>query len=289
MPPATLMPDSLFNQNVQSWSVDSNSATFAADIVAQYTSAYGAVAVNTNRPVYWVPANQALVPVSVSSGCNDFTASTGTEVPIPSYAVAGSSSDEILTVYQPSSETEWEFWLSTKTTNGWQACWGGKQSMATADGVFPAPYGETATGIANLATEITEEDVASGSIDHAIAMEILGDACNGDVYPADRGDCGSYPNEPHEGTWFRFPASLAMPSGLTPFGQMVFRAIQTYGAVVVDQGGAVALEADEPAAWAAAGHSGIDPITASWDGQAEYQVVASLPWNELQTIDPPQG
>ncbi len=289
VPPAELMPNSLFNQNVQSWPVDSNSAEFASDIVAQYTSAYGAVAVNTNRPVYWVPANQPLVPISVSSGCNAFTANTGTEVPIPSYAVAGSSTDQILTVYQPSSETEWEFWLATDTTGGWQACWGGKLNLATGDGVFPNPYGETATGIANLATEITEADVQSGSINHAIAMEILGDACNGNIYPANRGDCGSYPGQPPEGTWFRFPAGESMPSGLTPFGQMVFKAIQTYGAVVVDQGGAVALEADQTSTWAAEGHSGTDPITASWDGLPEYQVVASLPWNDLQTIDPPQG
>ncbi len=41
---------------------------------------------------------------------------------------------------------------------------------------------------------------------------------------------------PSEGSWFRFPADLAMPSDLTPFAQMVFKAIQTYGMVVVDQG-----------------------------------------------------
>ncbi len=66
VPPASLMPDSLFNQGVQSWPVDSRSAAFASDIVADYQSAYGAVATNTDRPVYWVPANQPLVPVTVA-------------------------------------------------------------------------------------------------------------------------------------------------------------------------------------------------------------------------------
>ncbi len=161
--------------------------------------------------------------------------------------------------------------------------------MATTDGVFPTPYGETATGISNLATEITEADVASGSIDHAIGMVLLGDACNGDVYPADRGDCGSYPGQPGEGQWFRFPAGLAMPAGLTPFAQMVFRAIQVYGAVVVDQSGAVGLEVDQPSAWSLEGHSGTDPVTTSMNGVPTYQVVATLPWGDLQTVDPPQG
>ena len=75
-----------------------------------------------------------------------------------------------------------------------------------------------------------------------------------------------------------------MPSGLTPFGQMVFKAIQTYGMVVTDYAGAVMLEAEQPSDWAAEGNSGTDPVTASWDGQAEYSVVANLPWSELQAV-----
>ena len=182
-------------------------------------------------------------------------------------------------------ETEWEFWQATENANGsWSACWGGKLNMATSDGVFPYPFGETGSGIANLATEVTEADVASGSIDHAIAMEIHGDQCdrapnnNGAIYPADRSDCEyNTADWPSEGTWLRFPANEApLSSGLTPFGQMIFKAIQTYGAVIVDQGGAVAIEADQTNTWAAEGHSGTDPITASMDGVPYYKVVASL-------------
>jgi hypothetical protein len=57
--------------------------------------------------------------------------------------------------------------------------------------------------------------------------------------------------------------------------------------VVVDQGGAVALEADQTGVWSAEGNSGTDPITASIDGLQGYQVVASLPWQDLQAIDTP--
>jgi hypothetical protein len=291
------MPDSIFNSNVTSWAVDPNSAAYVANIVAQYQSAYGEVGVNFNRPGY---------AVSVQSGCNDFTGdqttpngsgATGTEVPIPSYAVAGSSSDEILTVYQPSTSREWEFWQAQDNGGSWSACWGGEMDMATSDGVFPNPYGETASGIANLATEITEADIASGSIDHAIAFEVLGNECDwdsatqyGGLYPADRSDCGeAISGAPMEGQWFRFAPGTAMPSGLTPFAQMVFKAIQTYGMVIVDQGGAVALEADQTSVWAAEGNSGTDPITASVDGLEGYQLVASLPWQDLQAIDVPQS
>jgi hypothetical protein len=38
------------------------------------------------------------------------------------------------------------------------------------------------------------------------------------------------------------------------------------------------IEAEQPSDWAAEGHGGTGPITASWDGLAEHQVAASLPF-----------
>ena len=134
---------------------------------------------------------------------------------------------------------------------------------------------------------ITEADIASGAINHAVGIVLP--RCNFSVYPADRGDCGNDPGQPAEGQWFRFAPGTQMPSRLTPFAQMVFQAIETYGAVVTDQGGAVSIEAEQPSDWAAEGHSGADPITASWEGLQEYQVVASLPWSDLQVVDPPHS
>jgi hypothetical protein len=307
--PASLIPNSIFNSNVTNWSVNSDSSAIVANIVAQYESAYGEVGVNFNRPVYEAASNTPDVQVSVASGCNDFTGdrttpdgsgATGTEVPIPSYAQAGDSSDNILNVYQPSTNEAWEFWEASQNSNGsWSACWGGEMDMATSNGAFPYNYGETASGISNLATEISEADVASGSINHAIALEVLGDDCdwsntssNGGVYPATRTDCGQdIAGAPAEGQWFRFPANLAMPSGLTPFAQMVFKAVQTYGMVIVDQGGAVAIEADmaDPGPWEWAGNSvASDALNNTTDNLPGYQLVASLPWQDLQAINPPQ-
>ena len=307
--PASLIPNSIFNSNVTNWAVDPGSSALVANIVAQYESAYGEVGVNFNRPVYQAASNTPDVEVSVASGCNDFTGdqagpggsgATGTEVPIPSYAQAGDSSDNILNVYQPSTNRAWEFWEASQNSNGsWSACWGGEMDTATSNGVFPYNYGEAASGISNLATEISEADVASGSINHAIAFEVLGNDCdwsntsaNGGLYPATRTDCGQdIAGAPAEGQWFRFPANLAMPSGLTPFAQMVFKAVQTYGMVIVDQGGAVALEADmaDPGPWEQEGNNvATDALNNTTDNLAGYQLVASLPWQDLEAVDPPQ-
>ena len=289
------MPASLFGQSVQGWALDPNSALYAADVVADYTKDYGSVGVNT-FPIYEATAGTPEQRITVTPGCRSFLSDTGSEVPIPSYAHLNGSSDSPLAIYQPSTGREWEFWQMNATSNGYEACWGGRLNLATSDGVFPSPFGLSATGISYLATTITEADVKSGSINHAVAMSLP--RCNwvspsDGVYPADRGDCGSDPGQPAEGQWFRFPADLPMPSGLTPFARMVFTAIQTYGVVVLDQGGAVAIEAEQTSDWAAEGNapvgsSGQDPISASWDGLMEYQVVAKLPWSSLQVVDPPR-
>ena len=210
MPPASLWPSSVFNSNVQGWALDSQSAQFASDFVSDYEQYYDSVGVNT-VPVYSVPANQPDITMSVLPGCNNFTVDTGTEVPIPPYAALNGSPDNPLVVYQPSTSSEWEFWQATKeSSTAYSACWGGELNMATSNGVFPSPYGMDATGISYLATSVTEADVASGSINHAIAVILP--VCNSFVYPTDRTDCGSDPGQPAEGQWFRFPANANMPA-----------------------------------------------------------------------------
>ena len=270
------------------WPLDPNSSEFASDIVADYQSHYGSVGVNT-MPVYVVPASARMVPLSVAPGCNDFLADTGTTVPAPQGLDLNGSPDNPLAVYQPSTGLDWELWRASLTASGGlSACWAGRLDVYGSSGVFPSPYGLSATGISYLATVITQQDIASGHIDHAMALEIP--RCNYYVYPADRGDCGSDPGQPPEGQWFRFaPGTTCPPQACaTPFARMVFQAGLTYGFVVTDQAGAVMLQAEQPSDWSAQGGRGQAPIRVSWERQTEYTVVAKLPWASLQAVDPPR-
>jgi hypothetical protein len=85
----------------------------------------------------------------------------------------------------------------------------------------------------------------------------------------------------------RFPSSLPMPSGLTPFGQMVFRAIQRYGAIVQDRSQGVYIGTEDSAVWAEQGESGTDPISASFAGKGQSGALAGLPWRSLEVVAPP--
>jgi hypothetical protein len=79
-------------------------------------------------------------------------------------------------------------------------------------------------------------------------------------------------------------ATTPMPPGMTPFAQMVFRALQNYGAVVVDKAGAVMIEAETSADWAFQGGTGVDPITTAFAGKPQYLVLNGMPWSQLQVV-----
>jgi hypothetical protein len=289
-------PDSIFNAGTaQSWATDPRSATYAADLVSDYQTHFGTVGVNY-EPDYTVPGNQPDVTV-ISDGCGhgDFTGATasppgngqtGTEVPIPTYASTYGSGDSPLAIYQPALGRAYEFWQAVKVNaTTWKACWGGESDPETSPGVYPAWFGRTATGIALADLDITEADVAAGAIKHAIAMDIT--ACDGFVFPAARGDCGSAAGQPPEGQMFRLPASTSCSGLVTTLADLVCQAIKTYGLVVVDQAGAVMLQAEQSSDWAAEGLTGTDPLTSAEQGQPEYLAVYNIPWSALQAVDPP--
>lgn len=282
--PTGLFPASPFDQPAPSLRPVPARQGEVATIVEQYHQHYGGVGVN-EMPIFTVVADQKPVTVAVTKGCNDFQPATG-RIPIPTGAYTTDPAyqhDSSLIVRQPATGLAWELWRAARNPDGsWSACWGGRLSTATSSGTFPGSTGLSATGISYLATMVTEADVARSAIDHTLALDITG--CHGHVTPAVRDDCKGSDGEPPEGAWLKLPASVPMPTGLTRFGQMVFRALQRHGAVVTDQAGAVMLQAETRKDWTAEGHAGVDPITASWQGHPQYSALDGIPWSQLQVV-----
>jgi hypothetical protein len=269
--------------------------------LAQQIQMFSAGNVGVNSlPIFTVPPGEPLVSVQVQTNCKDFVdgipGGTG-PVPIPSSAYTTTGSDHTMDVYQPSTDTGWELWRVAgpqAPQNSWSACWGGSIHPGVSNGVFASHYGSSASGLSYLATAITEQDVAAGQIHHAMALQIP--QCNGHTAPAHRNDSSgcNVAGSPPEGTWFRMPSSIAMPSGLTSFAQMVFRALQTYGLVIFDQAGDVMLQAEDTRDWSYEGNTGTDPIDVAFgatDGAAnpEWAVLSGIPWSSLQVICAPNG
>jgi hypothetical protein len=97
-------------------------------------------------------------------------------------------------------------------------------------------------------------ELESGSIRHALALTLTnGQLRNGWVWPATSQDTGgaSYAGHVPMGSLVAIPSNVNLASlGLSPSGLVLARALQDYGAYVVDRGGAFALYA-EPEAEAA--------------------------------------
>jgi hypothetical protein len=271
-----------------------NSAGFVADFVRQKDALYGTVNINTvayASPVFIAGANLGTVSVAYSNCQGKVHPETSLEqqwaaVPMPSYAVPADGSDAEMTVYQPSTNTLWEFWGAQQVNGKWQACWGGRMDDArVSDGTWAPPYGVTATGLPFLGGQVTAEELRRGEIRHAIGIALV-DAEDAAIFswPASRSDgenIGAAANRIPEGLRFRLDPSIdvdALPMGRS--GKIIAKAAQKYGFVVWDKAGAISIRVQNPQSYTARGES--DPYVALFDGAPSYAVLDGFPWQRLQ-------
>ena len=209
------------------------------------------------------------------------------DVPIPDDATPTDGTDQELTIYQPSTDTMWDFWKAQHGEDGWRACWGGRiDEVSRNDGAFPFPYGASASGLAREAGMVSINDVRSGRIDHAVALSIpSGQVARGFVWLATRSDGeNTAPDAIPEGARLRLDPRLDVGSlGLTRIGTMIALAAQRYGFIVTDGSGTLTVPGEGPYAYQAA--VGVDPWVEYLDGLRPSAVLANFPWNEVQVLD----
>jgi hypothetical protein len=271
-----------------------DSAAFVDDFVRQKDALYGTVNINTRSyasPVFIAGVNASTTRVAYSNCQQKRHPETALEqqwaaVPIPPYAAAADGSDAEMTIYQPSTNTLWEFWRADKVHGQWQACWGGRMQDADAgDGTWLAPYGATATGLPFLGGQITAEELRRGEIRHAIGISLVDvEAAAVFSWPAKRSD-GVNPdkaaNRIPQGLRFRLDPAIdvdALPMGTA--GRIIAKAAQKYGFVVWDQAGAISIRVQNPKSYTARGQG--DPYVALFDGKPSYAVLDGFPWRRLQ-------
>lgn len=258
------------------------------------------------------------------------------EAPIPSgvYYSNASTDDEVAILRTSNPPQEYDFWLfgeggtpsgsgnqtfpgqiidpfySSGSPNPDAPAWdfgdGGQLNTTNNPPVFTqVGCGVSAAGLSLIATDISEQDVydathypaqTGGGIDHALALEIPWQLCNGFVWPANRADCSGPGTNLAEGQYFR----LGSPSDCTPLqgngsppiAFMVCYALAHYGMIVQDRNtenpGAIILEGEDPVDWTAQGYSGPDPYTTAMGSEGQG-ALASVPWSDLRLVTPPSG
>lgn len=274
-----------------------NSANFVTEFLRQKTAYYGTVNVNTHSycsPVFIANASTPKVKVNWldcqnKGGSGDPNLlSQWTSVPIPTGAAPSAGTDQEMCIYDPVTHAIWEFWVCQKNGSQWVACWGGGMQKAnTNQGIWPNPYGTTATGLPFLGGQVTAEELKRGEIRHAIGIALV-DLANWNVvsWPATRSD-GSNPNNAAnriaEGQRFRLDPTINVDLlNMHPVGKIIAKAAQKYGFVVWDKAGSISIRAQNASSYTALGQ--VDPYTALYNGTAEYALLNNFPWDKLQFL-----
>lgn len=273
-----------------------NSAGFVSDFLRQKKAFYGTVSINLESwasPVYVVGPD---VPTTQVEQWLCFTLTARhpglipqwAAVPIPRYAQAAKGTDSEMTIYQPATNTLWEFWRARNTDGRWQACWGGRmQNVSGSDGRWPTIYGTTATGLPFLGGQITAEELLRGEIRHVIGIALVeAEAANVVSWPAMRSDGWNPKKEPNripEGLRFRLDPSVNIDAlKMHPVGKIIARAAQKYGFIVWDKAGAITLRAQNPKSYTTVGLP--DPYPTLFNGTPSYAVLNGFPWDRLQFL-----
>ena len=278
-----------------------NSENFVRDFLRQLKAHYGHVTINTSRfsaPIYVVGSEvrpSAVAPWDCQKRgyLDKRLAAQWQAVPMPSNAEPAHDSDGEMTIYQPATDTLWEFWKARKADGQWQGCWGGRmQNVSRNGGIWQHPYGATATGLPIIGGTITVDELRRGHIDHVMGISLV-EAEDWHVvsWPANRSDGynpSRLPNRIPEGLRFRLDPQVDVDKlQLHPIAKIIAKAAQTYGFVVWDKGGAIALRAEDPTRFTVLGQP--NPYSDLWKGAATSAILARFPWDRLQFLPADYG
>ncbi|MEA2248313.1 MAG: hypothetical protein QOH46_2842, partial [Solirubrobacteraceae bacterium] len=302
-----------------------------------------------SSPLYVVGPGQPRVPMRITpvlSHHGPLIQALSGGVPIPPSAQSGAGSDGHMTVYQPSSDTLWEFWRACSPfgpnnfggqspqrcpatpDRTWTAQYGGVMTNVSSTGgyfddqSFPGLsgwyWGATATSLPISAGMVTMEELKSGHIDHALALNIPGYGNPGAVcaytwwrspngmgprpiaWPAQRSD-GTYlgPDCIPEGSRLRIDPNFDLNSISMPkVARMYAVAAQKYGMIVRDRAAAgLQFFAEDPISLKQQGEP-LNPYTdLPWgnngsapkasgllQGNPTWSMFKTFPWSKVQVL-----
>jgi hypothetical protein len=288
-------PDSAWNRPLpDDEPIDPRSAAYVKSLRAQvqrnFDQRYYPTIATTQYsvPVYVVPADQPRVSVrvvgrAVAYGKGLQRALRG-GVPIPAHARPAAGADRHIVVYQPATDTMWEFWTAHRRGDKWQVGWGGvirrvSRSPGHVEAIESVETGATATSLPLVGGLITLRDLRRGSIDHALAMAIPDSRAAVWSRPAQRTDGGNASTDAiPAGARFRLDPSVDIDALKLPrFTAMMAKAAQRYGILVRDTSPVVTFYAQDPTPtgsnpWGRALASGIP------------ELLRRFPWDRLQVV-----
>jgi hypothetical protein len=279
-----------------------NSDAIVANIALDKETNFGTWAVNTDTyssPIYrvgrhtprqqWAYSNCLENPDPPDPAFLEALAS----VPTPPDMIASQGTDAEVAIYQPSTDTYWDFWRAEQDADGqWSACWGGKiENYSSNPGIFDYPAGATATGLPLGAFLIRIDELRRGHIDHAINIITVRTKAGCNSWPANRNDGNTEGEDlPCEGQRFRLDPTFDVSQLTSPAARTIATAMQEYGLIMTDKGGALVTQAEDPRPYMM--RTGLpdpylelmDPDDQIPDGDEKYFILGEIPVDRLQAL-----
>jgi hypothetical protein len=281
--------------------LDPDSATIVENIRLDKANNWGTWAVNTDEystPVYRVDRFTPTQRWNFSD-CLDLPdlapviADSLAAVPTPPGMIVSMGTDAAVTIYQPATDTYWDFWRAAQDAAGqWSACWGGKiEHYSRNPGIFTNPLGATATGLPMGAFTIRIDELRRGHIDHAVNIATVRTRAGCDSWPATRNDGNTEGDDiACEGQRFRLDPAFDIGTIQSPAARTIARAMQEYGLIMTDKAGALVTYAEDPRLEMAA-NGGVnpylelmDPDDVIPDGDEKYLILGDIPVDRLQAL-----
>jgi hypothetical protein len=242
-----------------------------------------------------VPPNQPTVSVQLRHAPDANLSAAWSAVPLPASA-RPSPGDNDLAVWQPSTDTMWEFFQLHRDAGGWEAEWGGAmRNVSSNSGVYgpdawpglgwtgdESNWGVTAASFPIVGGAITYDDLKAANIDHALALVYPNVRRRTFVWPAQRDDGWSTdPDSLPEGTRLRLDPSLNLAAlKMPPLTRLIAQAAQRYGIIIRDQSPVMAFIQQDPTGMPA--FQALSPKLT--EGLYASQLMASFPWGHLQVM-----
>jgi hypothetical protein len=251
-----------------------------------------------STPIYIVSADQARVPVVLDNWNPPLKRALAEGVPIPPNAQQAAGTDGHMTIYQPSTDTMWEFWKAAKRSDGWHAAWGGAMRRVSqspgyySNGAWPDlglsegfNWGSTATSLPVAGGTITIADLREGRIDHALAASVPFACRDFFVFPAQRTDGLSIQEDcMPQGARLRLDPDLDLDAlNLPPITKLIAQAAQDYGIVVRDKTGgqSISLFAEQVRPGEPNVYAGPDGLLG---GVPAWATLRKFPWRALEMV-----
>lgn len=221
-------------------------------VAALARRATGGIVVATREwtmPVFLADRSKRRHEVRLTAEWSPFERMVG--MPIPDVARPDPQGDGHLAVVDRAGGWVWELWQARRTGRGWQASWGNRIALASS-GVYPYGMSARGSGFSVLAGLIWPHELRRGRIQHALAFSTYPNRAGVLVRPATESDGDSSdPLALPEGARLQLDPGLDLDRlGLAPWERTIARAMQEYGLVLVDNGGAsIALYHAHPASF----------------------------------------